>query len=562
MSADRLRWKEKGADAASKSLSSLDELRQRNLELLDLVIGTWTDQHDSVYSVQLDGGVEQNSCSVYTTRASGHTLKTKGLIRVQKGQVWWSSSFVLDRDSATWQEIKWIVHGNRAKKNFHWNRRKGETSQREVGMKVHAMRADTANRSRRRAKAEPKEPKEPKESPDDAEMENESDDDDIVAEPHPYNFERRPIPVSEIRWSQDTIGIRFRNGKLLVETLREMTEGGVQPEELPTFRVLLYEDLFYALTGNRRLWVLKELERVTGQQVKIFAEIHPPGAMQLKWCKRRYTTTSSGEKVCFLQKSFANVTYHTMQDALQAAGHKKLAEWYRSTSAEGAANAEGEKVWREKAETTWQADTWQGDCEAVWEGTGWEEDEQEEADANTLINLLSPDTNSSTTASTPTWSAAPNGMPEGERKLLTIAQEQLCSAAAQLLSAAREAEGSPAGEKLRRAAQQLQEAGQRFEEGDPVEIAAQHIQQAVEEIQWLDCNLALMLQQAAQMLIAVRWQPTAGAEPYQAPQAEHGFEVWDGQTTWAALSVWPQVWQWQLAGQMAGLQSYVAYLPH
>ena len=39
----------------------------------------------------------------------------------------------------------------------------------------------------------------------------------------------------------------------------------------------------------------------------------------------------------------------------------------------------GEKVWREKAETTWQADTWQGDCEAVWEGTGWEEDEQEEA---------------------------------------------------------------------------------------------------------------------------------------------------------------------------------------
>ncbi|CAJ1359782.1 unnamed protein product, partial [Effrenium voratum] len=133
MSADRLRWKEKGADAASKSLSSLDELRQRNLELLDLVIGTWTDQHDSVYSVQLDGGVEQNSCSVYTTRASGHTLKTKGLIRVQKGQ-----AFVLRPKELRLRRIaKKLRHDERSGRNRLAMRSDGFVKLQDLATSVH-----------------------------------------------------------------------------------------------------------------------------------------------------------------------------------------------------------------------------------------------------------------------------------------------------------------------------------------------------------------------------------------------------------------------------------------
>eukprot|EP00435_Cladocopium_sp_Y103_P054727 s938_g17.t3 len=59
---------------------------QSNLELLDLVVGTWVDQFESTYSVQLDGGLRQDSCSVFTMRKNGRTLKTRALIRVKEGK--------------------------------------------------------------------------------------------------------------------------------------------------------------------------------------------------------------------------------------------------------------------------------------------------------------------------------------------------------------------------------------------------------------------------------------------------------------------------------------------
>lgn len=31
-----------------------------------------------------------------------------------------------------------------------------------------------------------------------------------------------------------------------------------------------------------------------GSQVKVFAEVHPPAAMESKWCKNRFTSTTLG----------------------------------------------------------------------------------------------------------------------------------------------------------------------------------------------------------------------------------------------------------------------------
>ncbi|CAE7455681.1 unnamed protein product [Symbiodinium sp. CCMP2592] len=154
----------------------------------------------------------------------------------------------------------------------------------------------------------------------------ESDDDDIVAEPHKWKYERRPIPIEDIRWSQETVGIRFRDGTLLFDTLQQMLDGSIKPDILPTFRVVLYEDLLYAVTGNRRLWVLKAYQRLSGRPVRVIAECHPPAAMETQWCKRRYSTTSKGESVRFVCKSFADCTYTDMQDALWAANLRKHAQ--------------------------------------------------------------------------------------------------------------------------------------------------------------------------------------------------------------------------------------------
>ncbi|CAE7483712.1 unnamed protein product [Symbiodinium natans] len=155
-----------------------------------------------------------------------------------------------------------------------------------------------------------------------------------VAEPHQWKYERQPIPVEHIRWSQETIGIRFRDGTLLFDTLQQMLAGKIKPDVLPTFRVVLYEDLLYAVTGNRRLWVLKAYQRLSGRPVRVIAECHPPAAMKTQWCKRRYSTSTQGESVRFVCKSFADCTYAEMQEALWAANQRKHAQTLAMLEAE------------------------------------------------------------------------------------------------------------------------------------------------------------------------------------------------------------------------------------
>mmetsp|Transcript_15581 Transcript_15581/g.36743 ORF Transcript_15581/g.36743 Transcript_15581/m.36743 type:complete len:616 (+) Transcript_15581:79-1926(+) len=352
-------WKERGEQRLS--LSQSDEVRCQNLELLDYVIGHWKDQNGSTYSVQLDPGSEQSSATVFTTRPSGRTIKTKGLIRIRQQKIYWGNSFQLDCANAGWEEITWspISH---CKRSFKWTRNTAELSKNQVREKVLAIRAcqkytygygssgyydhdsshydygsgplrhdyDSSQRlaicdaSKWEESTQDQSPAADAEAWED--LRDESDDDDIVAVPHPWKYERRPIPVEEIRWSQETIGIRFRDGTLLFDTLQQMLDGKIKPEVLPTFRVVLFEDNLFAVTGNRRLWVLRAYQRLSGKPVSVIAECHPPKAMESRWCQRRYSTSNCGEKIWFVCKSFADRTYESMQDALWAASQRKEAQ--------------------------------------------------------------------------------------------------------------------------------------------------------------------------------------------------------------------------------------------
>lgn len=561
-----------------------DQEFQRNLELLDLVVGSWTDQFESTYSVQLDGGIRQDSCSVFTMRKSGRTLKTRALIRVKEGKVWWSTNYTLDRAKATSKEIRWIPRAKDAK-IFQWKRRKEALSQEEIGRKVKAMR----EKEQALAPSEVPDPE-----ADDGDVENESDDDDIVAEAHPWKKERRPIPVEDIRWSQDTIGIRFRDGKYLVDTLKAMLLGRMKPEELPAMHVVLHEDVLFAITGNRRLWVLKNYARISNKEVRVFAEVHPPAAMSAKWVKRRYTSHSLGQEVRFLHKSFADVTYESMKDAL------KVAEGLQGPRVKLLENMEKSRKGQSKRCTSgkaWQAipnstDSTGPSDEPDKPGTPVQEEEeqkqeeqaeeeplkefdplndQDQVAQRALLKLLSPDWDYDCQRLDPP-PEPPAEMPQ-DHELDSMAGQQLLYAAGLLIYAADSHEQMDAQSQLRQLGYRLQEAAAGSEVAVPgadlLQQAAGLIQQVVEEIEWIDCphDLGMQLLQAAQMLemASYSWwssSPEDMSFDNLAGPMEGSFEQFEWSPNVFTAEDFPQapwLWQWQMAGQMASLRSICGY---
>ena len=91
--------------------------------------------------------------------------------------------------------------------------------------------------------------------------------------------------------------VRFRNGVLLVETLKELVDGRLLASELPSFSVWSAGSKWYAISGNRRLWVLRELSLITGRAVKVRVRELPAEAHMSNWFRRKFTTSCKGVAV-------------------------------------------------------------------------------------------------------------------------------------------------------------------------------------------------------------------------------------------------------------------------
>jgi len=113
---------------------------------------------------------------------------------------------------------------------------------------------------------------------------------------------RHSLRAKDIRWCQDTIKLRFRNGELLAETLQELLRNPSMVQELPVLEVVQRGEDFYAVNGNRRLWVLKEYSAI--QEMKG----RSPLAVRVKvlnydrlapqsWFKERFSTRCEGTQV-------------------------------------------------------------------------------------------------------------------------------------------------------------------------------------------------------------------------------------------------------------------------
>ncbi|VDH90597.1 Hypothetical predicted protein [Mytilus galloprovincialis] len=69
------------------------------------------------------------------------------------------------------------------------------------------------------------------------------------------------VKPSEILYSQVSIANKFKNGRLIGEVLDDILEGITSVGDIPMIEVKLIDGK-YVSADNRRLWILKELERL------------------------------------------------------------------------------------------------------------------------------------------------------------------------------------------------------------------------------------------------------------------------------------------------------------
>mmetsp|Transcript_56937 Transcript_56937/g.135434 ORF Transcript_56937/g.135434 Transcript_56937/m.135434 type:complete len:1347 (+) Transcript_56937:51-4091(+) len=216
----------------------------------------------------------------------------------------------------------------------------------------------------------------------DTESESESDSDEVESGGPSHHGAHTTIGLTKVlavdgmRWCHDSIKYCFRDGRLLVKTLQELMEGKIEPQVLPPFDVVFWEGLWYAVTGNRRLWVLREYQRLSGKPV--VARVRHVSS-ELSWVWWRWTTRVSGRAVEIRLKGNRR---GGMESVLRARKHS-----FHSPSDRAALSfyfmmckEQPEEEFPEEDEEEWSE--WPSDQYYEWEDEDWEEEEEEEEEGD------------------------------------------------------------------------------------------------------------------------------------------------------------------------------------
>ena len=123
------------------------------------------------------------------------------------------------------------------------------------------------------------------------------------------------VPVSGIRWCHNSLRVIFRDGRLVAMMLKELLDGSLLVGQIPKFEVYEDDGILYAWTGNRRLWVLKEFEGLTGRKITVRVK---KKVGKLPKQSPKYTTTTHGESVTFFTQNYEDQAFPSMGFALAA----------------------------------------------------------------------------------------------------------------------------------------------------------------------------------------------------------------------------------------------------
>jgi hypothetical protein len=65
-----------------------------------------------------------------------------------------------------------------------------------------------------------------------------------------------------IRYTQDSINFRFSDGRTMERTFRQLWSNQITTDDIEPFEVVQNQDRWWALSGNRRLFIYKILEQI------------------------------------------------------------------------------------------------------------------------------------------------------------------------------------------------------------------------------------------------------------------------------------------------------------
>ncbi|XP_078605200.1 uncharacterized protein LOC144878468 [Branchiostoma floridae x Branchiostoma japonicum] len=110
------------------------------------------------------------------------------------------------------------------------------------------------------------------------------------------------LAPSEIYFSQDSISSLVHvsphgGGKIpILKALEGILRGVIDVERIVTFDVVRVEGKFFALSGNRRLYIYRTLQKV-GFLSSVKVTLYPLELFHMDWLSMKFTTTSEGETV-------------------------------------------------------------------------------------------------------------------------------------------------------------------------------------------------------------------------------------------------------------------------
>ena len=108
------------------------------------------------------------------------------------------------------------------------------------------------------------------------------------------------VPVSSIRWTHGSIRVAFQDRRLVANMLKELLDGDLLPCDIPQIEVLEDKNVLFAKSGNRRLWALKEFQRLRGEEIKVKVNRQ---AKKLARTSPMFSTTNEGRSVLYFTQN-------------------------------------------------------------------------------------------------------------------------------------------------------------------------------------------------------------------------------------------------------------------
>lgn len=130
------------------------------------------------------------------------------------------------------------------------------------------------------------------------------------------------LKISDIRWSQDCIKTHFANGSALVDVVDELIASPKLLNEIPSMEVLQVGEQWFAVNGNRRLWVLKEYASRSCPDLALQVPVFKGSLKDFRYMlKRRFTTLNNGIRVDVVLEHRLK-EYQRFQSMAQALDHR------------------------------------------------------------------------------------------------------------------------------------------------------------------------------------------------------------------------------------------------